>query len=54
MSVDKVRDLEVGGQKENSKTRNKYILNAYSKAGRVPGTGDAEINKTQSLPSKTS
>ena len=56
MFVDKIRGSNVGKQKENSKTRNKYVLDAYSQAGRVPGTGDAEVkkNKTQFLPSKSS
>ena len=45
MSMDKIRGSNVGKKKENSKTRNKHVLDVYFQAGGVPGTGDAEVKK---------
>ena len=45
MSMGKIRGSNVGKQKENSKTRNKHVLDVYFQAGGVPGTGDAEVKK---------
>ena len=60
MSMGKIRGSNVGKQKENSKTRNKHVLDVYFQAGGMPGTGDAEVkkkkkkNKPQFLPSESS